>query len=332
MKNNQKGFVRFLVIILAIIVLLGAAYLYFGGKEYLSQNELKAFKSAGDQFGSYEFQYPNDWQVYSESSGILYLAKGTSNFDGNIYQYISNPKNVLIGMGMSSLLVDTEEMIKSIEKPVEIGTSQIGNNKIVWFTRKDPNEVSSKTNLLSKIYVLNTPYVGKRTITLSLVPYSAENSQEDIKVLENIITSFKVTETEAGTAERKAREAKTTTVQGVEKDPDSVSLRAKDAMIRRVISSLRDTIFVYWESNNKSYTGLCNNSEVQKLINAAREPGPTKCLAKARSVMITAKLNLGAHYCISVRTNEYEIPLDERGDVTDKDYQSIFTKTTLSCK
>lgn len=332
MKNSQKGFVRLLFIMLVIVILLGGAYVYLDGKGYFSQNELKTFKSSGDQFSSYEFQYPKDWKVYQESPVLLYLTKGKDTFSGDIYQYISNPKNVLFSIGMSGVLANSEDLIKSVYKPIEIGTSEIGGNRIIWFTKRDTNEVSSKTNLLSKIYVLNTPYVGKRTISFNLVPYSAENSQENVKVLEGIVTSFKVKETEAGTIERQAREAKTTTVQGVKNDPDDVNLRAKDAMIRSAISSLRDIITAYWENNKKSYTGLCSNQEAQKLINVAREPGPTRCLAKTQSVMITVKLNLGDYYCISVKTNEYGIPLDERGDVTNKDYQSIFAKTTLSCK
>lgn len=330
MKNLQKGFVRLLLALL-IIVLFGGAYIYLDGKGYFSQNELKTFKSSGDKFGFYEFQYPNDWKVYQESPKNIYLSKGKDTFDGNVYQYISNPKNVLFSIGVSGELA-SEDLIKAVFKPIEIGTSEIEGNRIIWFIRRDTNEISAKTNLLTKVYVLNTPYVGKRTISFNLVPYSAENSQENIKVLENIIASFKVTETKVGTTERQAREAKTTTVQGVKNDSDNIHLKAKDAMIRSAISSLRDIMSAYWENNKKSYTGLCSNPEVQKMINVAREPGPTHCLAKAQSVMITAKLNLGDHYCISVKTDEYGIPLDERGDVTDKDYQSIFSKTTLSCK
>ncbi len=331
MKNNQKGFVRLLVIALVIVILFGGSYVYLDGKGYFSQNELKTFVSSGDQFGSYEFQYPNDWSVYKESSKNIYLSKGKDTFNGNVYQYISNPKNVLFGVGVSSEIANID-LIKSVYKPTEIGTSEIGGNRIIWFVVRDTNEISAKTNLLTKVYVLNTPYVGKRTISFNLVPYSAENSQEKTKILEDMIASFKVTETKAGTMERQAREAKTTTVQGVKNDPDDVSLRAKDARIKSVISSLRDIISAYWENNKESYTGLCSNQEVQKLINEVREPGPTRCLAKAQSVMITAKLNLGDYYCISAKTDEYRIPLDERGDVTNKDYQSIFSKTTLSCK
>lgn len=307
---------------IVVVVLLGGIF-YFSDKD-----EFKIFKSpqADSELSSYEFQYPKDWAVLQTSPTSIYLAKGKGAFDGNVNKYILNPKNTVISLVISDMLLNSEYVVRSAYKPIETGTTKVGNWETLWFTRKY-TEVQGGS-LTSKAYVLNTPYVGKRTIVFEVTPYSVETDQ----VVESVINSLTVTETEAGLKERQLRESKITTVQGVKNDPDDVGLRAKDAIIRNTLPHLRDIFFSYWEKDKGSYAGLCSNTEVQKLINAVGKPGPTKCLVKAKSVIVTAKLNLGGYYCVSMKNNEYGVPIDEMGDVSIGDYQNLFTKTALSCK
>lgn len=86
---------------------------------------------------------------------------------------------------------------------------------------------------------------------------------------------------------------------------NSARSKGQDASIKANLSSLRAQAELYWDSQSKNgkngnYSGLCNNSEVIKIINSIPKVKniDTVCNDSNQEYVITSLLNSGNYWCV----------------------------------
>ena len=339
MKNSQKGFatIPLIIVIIAVLTIGGGVYYKVQKDKVPQESEYKSpatsvktltYDSSNlpNQFNFFTFQYPENWIIYEPRGGDVFLLKKEDGVTKNLSELSNDSRQVFIHISMQSKLINAD-VIKAVYKPIEVGTKKIGNQDIVWATLKNTNEESVRSGDLSITYVLNTPYVDKKSVVFSMTPYSADMSL-DIKVLENIIASYRVIETQKG------KEALSTSAKNNlnTKDTAGVVSEAKDGQIYALVAQTASNIMTYYTANKNSYVGACMDSKITKYISEIEENTNVRCLAKAQSWMLTAKVSSGKYKCLSAQNSVAGgSPIIQNTEVSAETYASLFNKEVLSC-
>jgi hypothetical protein len=184
MENTQNKFKLFVPIVVF-------ALLAFGAYTYYTSDERKGIETYADQEVGIRFKHPVEWKVYKNKVGnIYYLFKESEGEVADIAEEVLDKgrTNIVVEVGNEQF---TEEMVRQIINPSEFEIREMNQLQVMRFVSTGFEVVSTSTKPYLT-YALSSPFEGKRSIWITLHPYTATSTTE-IAAAELVANTFDIT-------------------------------------------------------------------------------------------------------------------------------------------
>lgn len=165
-----------------------------------SLSEFDSSKISAKQFDFYKFKYPNNWYLAFSNSNDVALTD-TSSITRESFRYHAEiaKKPFLV------ILMSTIENA-SYARDTYDAFRYVNGKRVAWKLEAAPHLDSSPddlhpTYILS--YILTTPYTNKQSVYFAIGPITDVNKAEFTKIIEQVISSYTVTESPIGIEHRK---------------------------------------------------------------------------------------------------------------------------------
>lgn len=162
--------------------------------------EFDSSKISAKQFDFYKFKYPNNWYLaFSNANDVALTDSDGVTRDSFKYHAEIGKKPFMV------ILMSTAENA-SYSKDTYTMSKTINGKQVAWKLEAAPHLDSSPddSNLSYVLsYILTTPYTNKQSVYFAVGPITNANKSEFTKIIEQIISSYTVTEGPIGIEHRK---------------------------------------------------------------------------------------------------------------------------------
>lgn len=162
--------------------------------------EFDSSKIATKQFDFYKFRYPNNWHLaFSNTNDVALTDTNTVTRESFTYHAEIAKKPFLV------ILMSTIENASYARDTYDVFKT-VNGKRVAWKLEAAPHLDSSPNDsypayILS--YVMTTPYTNKQSVYFAIGPITDVNKAEFTKIIEQVISSYAVTEGPIGIEHRK---------------------------------------------------------------------------------------------------------------------------------